>query len=328
MKGLIAILLLFSSLAYAQLTPIARTGDISDSLSSYTDDVLKPTIADSLIEIREEISDAVLEGAMGSLTSTYMYVGNASDEPTAVDITGDISVSNTGVVSITEGSIVNADIDADAGIDASKIGDKSVSTTEFQYINSLTSNAQTQLNSKASSASLTSHTSDATIHFTQGEISALNSTQISTGDVTNTHFNYISGLESNAQTQINTLNTKVSALENDTSFMSISMNSIQSNENVGLVKIPTDITIFDVNSVVTTSNAGSVTFQIYTGTSRATATDSLFSAKVTANNTTTGTTHTIVDDSLNVNANNFIWFKSGTLSNIVDNLSVTIGYYK
>lgn len=35
------------------------------------------------------------------------------------------------------------------GIDAAKIGDGSVSTTEFQYLNSVTSNIQTQLNGKA-----------------------------------------------------------------------------------------------------------------------------------------------------------------------------------
>ena len=46
------------------------------------------------------------------------------------------------------GAILNADL---AGsIDATKIADGSVTNAEFQYINSLTSNAQTQLNDKAS----------------------------------------------------------------------------------------------------------------------------------------------------------------------------------
>lgn len=58
-------------------------------------------------------------------------------------------------------NIVNADIGAAAAIDASKIADGSVSSTEFQYINSLTSNAQTQINAKQatlSGASLTAVT--------------------------------------------------------------------------------------------------------------------------------------------------------------------------
>lgn len=45
-------------------------------------------------------------------------------------------------------NIENADIKAGAAIDASKIADGSVSSTEFQYLNTVTSNIQTQLDSK------------------------------------------------------------------------------------------------------------------------------------------------------------------------------------
>lgn len=45
-------------------------------------------------------------------------------------------------------SIVDADINSAAGIDASKLADGSVSNTEFQYISTLTSNAQDQLDAK------------------------------------------------------------------------------------------------------------------------------------------------------------------------------------
>lgn len=45
-------------------------------------------------------------------------------------------------------SIVNADINTSAAIDASKIADGTVSSAEFQFINSLTSNAQTQLTAR------------------------------------------------------------------------------------------------------------------------------------------------------------------------------------
>lgn len=47
--------------------------------------------------------------------------------------------------SVTDAKIV-------AGVDAAKIADGSVSNTEFQFINSLTSNAQTQLDAKADDA--------------------------------------------------------------------------------------------------------------------------------------------------------------------------------
>jgi hypothetical protein len=49
-------------------------------------------------------------------------------------------------------NIVNADIKATAQIDATKIADGSVTSAEFQYINTLSSNAQTQLNNAYSSS--------------------------------------------------------------------------------------------------------------------------------------------------------------------------------
>ena len=49
-------------------------------------------------------------------------------------------------------NIADASIKASAAIDATKIADGSVTSTEFQYINTLSSNAQTQLNAKSPSA--------------------------------------------------------------------------------------------------------------------------------------------------------------------------------
>lgn len=56
-----------------------------------------------------------------SLTSARIVVGNVSNVPTAVDVTGDVTINNTGVTAISSGVIVNADINASAAIDGSKI---------------------------------------------------------------------------------------------------------------------------------------------------------------------------------------------------------------
>ena len=56
-----------------------------------------------------------------ALTSGRVYVGNASNVATAVAFTGDVTISNTGVTSIAAGAIVNADINASAAIDYSKL---------------------------------------------------------------------------------------------------------------------------------------------------------------------------------------------------------------
>ncbi|MBC7532047.1 MAG: tail fiber domain-containing protein [Oligoflexus sp.] len=63
------------------------------------------------------------------------------------------TLSAVGSTEITDASIVNADVNAFAAIDATKIADGSVSSAKFQYLNSLTSNVQTQLNAKATAAS-------------------------------------------------------------------------------------------------------------------------------------------------------------------------------
>lgn len=51
----------------------------------------------------------------------YVFVGNASNAPVARQISGDLTISNTGVAAIAAGSIVDADINASAAISLSKI---------------------------------------------------------------------------------------------------------------------------------------------------------------------------------------------------------------
>src|SRR5450756_1348661 len=107
--------------------------------------------------------DKIVEA--GVMNNGQVIVGSTGIEPQIVTMAGDITIDNTGSTSIgtgkvlngmlasdavtsgkiLDGTIVNADINANAAIDASKLADGSVSNTELQYINSLTSNAQTQL---------------------------------------------------------------------------------------------------------------------------------------------------------------------------------------
>lgn len=56
-----------------------------------------------------------------TLTDGSIWIGNGSNVATARAISGDISISNTGVVAISAGVIVNADIKSDAAIAFSKM---------------------------------------------------------------------------------------------------------------------------------------------------------------------------------------------------------------
>ena len=63
--------------------------------------------------------------------------------------TAHIADSQITSAKIVDGTIVNADVNASAAIDATKIADGTVTSSEFQYINTLSSNAQTQIDAKA-----------------------------------------------------------------------------------------------------------------------------------------------------------------------------------
>ncbi|MDQ0195810.1 hypothetical protein [Paenibacillus wynnii] len=62
--------------------------------------------------------------------------------------TGDVTSTGDGVTAIAAGVIVNADVNAAAGIDATKIGTGTVSNAEFGYLDGVTSAIQTQINTK------------------------------------------------------------------------------------------------------------------------------------------------------------------------------------
>lgn len=88
----------------------------------------------------------------------------ADDAVGADQLAADAVVS----ASIVDGAIVNADINASAAIDATKIADGSVTSAEFQYINTLSSNAQTQIDAKAAVGTANTWTAGQ-----RGEITAL-----------------------------------------------------------------------------------------------------------------------------------------------------------
>lgn len=64
---------------------------------------------------------AIAYSKLATLTSGNIVLGSSSNVATSTAVTGDISISNTGVTAIASGVIVNADINASAAIAGSKI---------------------------------------------------------------------------------------------------------------------------------------------------------------------------------------------------------------
>jgi hypothetical protein len=95
-------------------------------------------------EIKVDSADGKLKATLGGSARELL---TNSQSATLTNKTFDADGTGNSITNIE-----NADIKAGAAIDASKIADGSVSSTEFQYINSLTSNAQTQINTVSSAA--------------------------------------------------------------------------------------------------------------------------------------------------------------------------------
>lgn len=155
-----------------------------------------------------------------TLTSGYILVGNASNVATGVAMSGDVTISNTGVSAISSGVIVNADVNASAAIALNKLATvtasralasdasgyitvSSVTSTELGYVSGVTSAIQTQLDSKQ--ATITGGAT--TIVSSNLTVSRLlvsdGSGKVAVSSVTSTEAGYISGVTSSVQTQLN-----------------------------------------------------------------------------------------------------------------------------
>ena len=127
-----------SAVTTAKLNADAITGakiadDQIDSQHYVDGSIDTAHIADSQITVAKMAANSV---------DSDQYVDGSID-------TAHIADSQITSAKITNGTIVNADVNASAAIDATKIADGSVTSAEFQYINTLSSNAQTQINAKA-----------------------------------------------------------------------------------------------------------------------------------------------------------------------------------
>jgi hypothetical protein len=111
-------------------------------------------IADDQIDSEHYVDGSIdtIHIADSQITVAKMAI-NSVDSDQYVDGSIDtIHIADSQITSakIVDGTIVNADINASAAIDATKIHDGAVSNAEFAYVNGVTSAIQTQIDAKAS----------------------------------------------------------------------------------------------------------------------------------------------------------------------------------
>lgn len=149
----------------------------------------------------------VIATGLNSLADGKIWIGSVANLPVAQTLSGAITTTNTGVTSISAdyitnamvnsaaaiayaklnltGSIINTDIFSGAAIDASKIANGSVSSTEFQYLDGVTSSIQTQINSKQASGNyITALTGDITATGPGSVAATLATVNVSPGSTT------------------------------------------------------------------------------------------------------------------------------------------------
>jgi hypothetical protein len=110
-------------------------------------------IADDQIDSEHYVDGSIdtIHIADSQITVAKMAI-NSVDSDQYVDgsiDTAHIADSQITSAKIVDGTIVNADINASAAIDATKIHDGAVSNAEFAYVNGVTSAIQTQIDAKA-----------------------------------------------------------------------------------------------------------------------------------------------------------------------------------
>lgn len=171
----------------------------------------------------------------GKLTSTLangkIWIGSSDGSGYQQTPSGDITISNAGITAIVSGSIIDADISNSASISAIKIAGGGVTNTEFNYLNGVTSSVQTQLDGKLSTtvasgsiivgngsavgtvvdmtgdidisnAGVTAINSDVIVNADVNTAANIDATKLGTGVVSNTEFNYVDGVTSAIQGQL------------------------------------------------------------------------------------------------------------------------------
>ena len=121
----------------------------SDSATQLATQQSIKAYVDSQVATANELSELTDTNITSPADAALLFYDTGTSKWIDNVVSGDITIADTGVAAIGSGVIVNADINASAAIDATKIHDGTISNTEFGYLNGVTSSIQTQLDSAA-----------------------------------------------------------------------------------------------------------------------------------------------------------------------------------
>lgn len=169
-------------------------------------------------------------GSAPPLADGKVYIGDINNLPVAQTLSGAITTTDTGLTSLSSGIVVNANVSPSAAIDTSKLAAlpdnntavvtngsgklttvTGVSSTEVGYLANVTSDIQTQLDSKVGSTSGAISTVVSSNLNTNRAVVSNGSGKITDSPTTSTEIGYVSGVTSAIQPQLNTLSSAISS---------------------------------------------------------------------------------------------------------------------
>ncbi|BAQ88643.1 prophage MuMc02 [uncultured Mediterranean phage uvMED] len=122
---------------------------------------------------------------------------------TTVNVTWDSgNLSNEAITSVHIGVLSKTNNSIPTGISATKIANGTISDTEFQYLNGVSSAIQTQLDAKQATITGSASTIDTESLTANRAVISNGSQKIAVSDVTDTELGYLDGVTSAVQTQI------------------------------------------------------------------------------------------------------------------------------
>lgn len=154
------------------------------------------------------VSNAEFQYLNGVTSAIQTQLDGKVDENAAITGATKTKITYDAKGLITAGADIEA-TDLPSGIDATKIADGTISNTEFQYLNGVTDNIQTQFSGKQdiiTGAATTIDTEDLTA---SRALVSDGSGKVAVSSVTSTELGYVSGVTSAVQTQVDSKTAKL-----------------------------------------------------------------------------------------------------------------------